>query len=67
MIRTVHDLGPDGGPNWSHPMVRNGPTVQTPIDPSAPFGGLSLQVSDILWIIYLHLCGGRFHLTSERP
>src|SRR5258706_1940247 len=67
MIRTGHDLGPDGGPNRSHPVVPNGPTVQTPIDPSATFCGLSSQVSDIYRIFYLHLCGGRFHLTSERP
>src|SRR5258705_7512786 len=36
-------------------------------DPSATFYGLSSQVSDIYRIFYLHLCGGRFHLTSERP
>jgi len=36
-------------------MVRNGPTGQTPIDPLATFHGLSLQVSDILGLFYLHL------------
>src|SRR5258706_3047988 len=67
MIRTGRDRGPDGGPNWSHPVVPNGPTGQTPIDPSATFHGLSSQARDIYLIFYLHLCGGRFHLTSERP